>query len=681
MSILNHNKKYVKQPFFFGEEPGIYDSINLDDELYDIHQRAVAQIWQSTEFNFATCKGEFEIEDSGKDLMVETLKFQWQADSLACNLYTLLQPFITNDQLTQLILFNTYLECLHKDHQVLTPGGWVNISEINVNDIVAQFEPETKTISFVKVLDTISKPAKEGLIKFKSKYFEQMVTPKHRMPIYSGYEYVFKEGKIFKFFEAKDAPTHGSVFYPVSGFLSGENKYLTLEEKFWIAFQADGSIGDHNKYTGKRVKGLPYKFSFKKQRKINEFDKLLKNLGWHNTWCITSSGYKSYTVYVPFEHLKDNLVAKNFDWIDYSSISSEWCEEFLNYIMIWDGCLRPTKNCLGTYVNTNLKAVERVQTISHLAGYSGTYYEAVLTEGKKQTYHVTVTKRQQTAGNVVNKTYVEYTDNVYCITVPSGAFITKYNNTISITGNCVHSETYSEIVKNAFQDPLKTIEELSTDEVAIGRLAKIEEVFFNLRQAGLHYSIGKVSKEDIFIDVYKGVVALYLLERVQFVCSFAVTFSLGELGRFAPIVTAVRKICADEMIIHAETDLAILKNMRSDNFWETVDKDKLLPELDLMVNEVIQRECDWVDTVFEGRTLPGLTPDLLKEWALFNAQVVKKELGLPIDSKHKQNPLPFLNNYLTMNKLQSAPQEQELGQYLVGGINNDLENLDVDLDF
>ena len=77
-----------------------------------------------------------------------------------------------------------------------------------------------------------------------------------------------------------------------------------------------------------------------------------------------------------------------------------------------------------------------------------------------------------------------------------------------------------------------------------------------------------------------------------------------------------------------------------------------------------------------------LNSELIKEWVLFNAQVVKTKLNIEHDNKHKQNPLPYLKSWITMNALQAAPQEQEMGQYLIGGITNDLENLsDIDLDF
>ena len=356
-SILNFNKTYKQQPLMLGEELGIVDSIHVNESVKDVMDRALSQIWTHEEFNFTPCKSEFLEENDGTKIMIDTILWQWSADSAVCNLYTLLQPFISDDLLTQLVLFNTYIES-------------------------------------------------------------------------------------------------------------------------------------------------------------------------------------------------------------------------------------------------------------------------------------------------------------------------------------IHSFTYSEIVKNAFPDPQEAINSIAEREDIVSRLSKVNEVFSNFRQAGLDYAAGKRTLDvDLLRDVYKGVVALYLMERVQFLASFSITFALGEMGRFQPVVQAVRKICADETIIHAETDVLILEDLRRHPLWEQVNTEEFKDEVFQLCEEVIQGELEWTDVLFSDKSLPGVTVDSVKEWVLFNYQVVKKVLGYPLDNKYKQNPLPFINNYLTMNKLQSAPQEQEIGQYLVGAIDNDLDNLDIDLDF
>lgn len=353
--ILNLNKTYKQQPLMFGDEPGIFDTIHVNTEVKEIAERAVAQMWTAEEFDFKTCVPEFAEDNDGRDMMVDTILWQWSADSAACNLYTLLQPFISDDMLTQLVLFNTYMETLH-------------------------------------------------------------------------------------------------------------------------------------------------------------------------------------------------------------------------------------------------------------------------------------------------------------------------------------SETYSEIVKNGFQDPEKALNDIVQRTDVLSRLSKVNEVFAQLRQAGLDFSTGKrVLDASLLADVYKGVVALYLMERVQFLSSFAITFSLGHAGRFQPVVQAVRKICADETIIHAETDVLILKDLRNNPYWNEVNIPEFTKEIHDLMEEVINRELEWTDMLFEGRSLVGITPDLVKQWVLYNYQAVRKTLGFPVNSKYKSNPLKFMENYVSMNKLQSSPQEQELGQYLVGAIEYGYQNVSEDM--
>ena len=357
VEILNFNRTYKHHPLLLGEQPGVYDTIHVNQEIFDLHKRAVAQIWQADEFNFAPCAGEFLEQNDGRDLMIQTLLWQWTADSVVVNLYTLLQPFITDDSLTQLVLFNTYIES-------------------------------------------------------------------------------------------------------------------------------------------------------------------------------------------------------------------------------------------------------------------------------------------------------------------------------------IHSQTYSEIVKNAFKTPVEVLNSIKQDQPVLNRLNKVIEVFTQLREIGLQYSQGLITKEQAFPHVYKGIVTLYLMERIQFIASFAITFTLGEMGRFQPVCMAVRKICADELIIHADTDELILKDLQKDPLWPVTNTPQFHQEIVTIVEEIVNRELEWTDVLFENRTLPGINAELIKEWVLFNAQVVKTKLNIEHDNKHKQNPLPYLKSWITMNALQAAPQEQEMGQYLIGGITNDLENLsDIDLDF
>lgn len=637
--MLNTNKKYVRQPFMLGEEPGIYDSINMDQEVFDLYKRAIAQMWTEDEFNYAPCKAEFAENNDGKDLMVDTLKYQWRADSLACNLYTLLQPFISNDQITQLILFNTFMECLTPDHEVLTPKGWVGIADVKVGDKVMQFDPETRELEMVRVQGTIAKAYDDNICSFETDIIEgpvQMTTRNHRMLSLD------ESGKV-TIKTAEEIAYDEFNHFPVAGKKKGLiNKLSRIDKLRAHLLRPECQITE--KPDGNVLVTIE-----------NIDSKLLKLC---NKLDIHVETKNTLSVF----HVSETLMEAP----DFTDLSSEWCKNFLKY----GEKIGLIKN--GEILSRRYKH-NLITTIIHIAGYRVEYGE------RGQLLLVTSPYIQ---GSLMEKAWEHYKGTVYCITVPSGAFLVRKGRHISVTGNCIHSGSYSEIVKNAFPDPIKTIEDLSADEISSDRLETVSKAFCDLRQVGLDYTLGKVTREEVYADVYKGVVALYLLERIQFICSFAVTFSLGELGRFQPVAMAVRKICADETVIHAETDLLILKDMQKDPLWESTNTPEFQETLTKMVDEVIGRECAWVDQVFEGRKLPGLTPELLKEWAMFNAQIVKDNLGLKHDGKHKVNPLPFLKGWISSNTTQVANQEQNDGvQYLIGGISNDTDDVDIDLDF
>jgi ribonucleoside-diphosphate reductase beta chain len=67
---------------------------------------------------------------------------------------------------------------------------------------------------------------------------------------------------------------------------------------------------------------------------------------------------------------------------------------------------------------------------------------------------------------------------------------------------------------------------------------------------------------------------------------------------------------------------------------------------------------------------------------LFNARDVA--LFLDLTSEHKLpkiNPMPYMEQWLNMNKTQSAPQEQDQAAYKVGSVVNDDENANFSDDF
>nr|DAS11323.1 MAG TPA: hypothetical protein [Caudoviricetes sp.] len=240
----------------------------------------------------------------------------------------------------------------------------------------------------------------------------------------------------------------------------------------------------------------------------------------------------------------------------------------------------------------------------------------------------------------------------------------------------IHAFSYSEIVRNAFSDPEEVLRNMSTDENALARLAPVAAALDELEKIGHLYSQGKVTKDEVFPVLYKGMTAVYLLERINFIASFAITFGLGEMGMFLPIANCVKKICADEIGIHAEVDNYCLRHMRKEmHYWQDwKDNKQFQQEIIGLIDAVEESELTWTDFIFKDRTIVGLTPELVKDWVRFNVQMLKQSMDLPFEVKVKENPLPWMNNWLSLNKFQNAPQEIEKSDYAVGAMRDDLDD-------
>lgn len=246
----------------------------------------------------------------------------------------------------------------------------------------------------------------------------------------------------------------------------------------------------------------------------------------------------------------------------------------------------------------------------------------------------------------------------------------------------LHASTYSEIVRMSFDDPTEVLSEILAIKETIARMNTVNKVFSKLYTASHQYALGQISKEDCYDDLMMGVVALLLLERVQFMASFAITFTICSTGLFQPIGKAVQKIAQDELEVHAELDKEVLRiefaTERGKLFYRN-NKDRIKQ----LCDEVVQSELTWTDYLFsEGRDLVGTNASVVKNFVLFNAREVYTFLGIESEYKFpKVNPMPHIEDWIDIGKAQAAPQEQDNNQYRIQVVVRDDTQTTFEVDF
>jgi ribonucleoside-diphosphate reductase beta chain len=256
----------------------------------------------------------------------------------------------------------------------------------------------------------------------------------------------------------------------------------------------------------------------------------------------------------------------------------------------------------------------------------------------------------------------------------------------------VHGLTYSEIVRMSFDDPSVVLDEVLKVEESITRLSKVTEVMAKTHRIAHLYALGMVEDtQETYNAAFMFTVAMLVLERIQFMSSFAITFTICETGMFQPIGRAVQKIAQDELEVHVELDKAILRH----EF--TTERGKLAFEqckddIQALIDEGLVQELSFNDYLFsEGRSLVGFTPEIGKKWSAFNARDVYNFFRLqpsqyvldliPGKRLPATNPHRLMERWLNLGKLQGSPQEEKNPQYKVGVIQRDDDDVEFELDF
>ncbi|QTH80208.1 putative ribonucleoside-diphosphate reductase subunit beta [Pseudomonas phage pPa_SNUABM_DT01] len=232
----------------------------------------------------------------------------------------------------------------------------------------------------------------------------------------------------------------------------------------------------------------------------------------------------------------------------------------------------------------------------------------------------------------------------------------------------LHATTYSEIVRYSFDAPNQVLSEVLAIKEAMSRMETVSKVMGHSYRVGLRVSLGEIDRnsEEAYSAAFMFTVALFLLERVHFMGSFAVTGAIAQTGDYMPICKAVQRIAQDEAEIHVNVGKYVLQTematARGRAAWKA---NRQL--IDDMMLEVRASEMRWRNFQRDsGSKVPGVGWDEIGSYINFNCADAMDVLERPVDFKAPlEMPLPYMEKWLDVAATQAAPQEQDNGQYRV----------------
>ena len=93
-----------------------------------------------------------------------------------------------------------------------------------------------------------------------------------------------------------------------------------------------------------------------------------------------------------------------------------------------------------------------------------------------------------------------------------------------------------------------------------------------------------------------------------------------------------------------------------------------------MYMDVIREEKAWADYLFKHGPVIGLNAQILKDFVDYTAFNALKEIGIKYNNPHpKSTPIPWFNKHTDTSKKQTALQENESTNYVIGVMSDQLD--------
>lgn len=535
---------YLNQPMFFGDE---VSTARYDQQTYPIFESLIEKqlsfFWRPEEINISEDRGQYNQMTAGeKHLFDSNLKYQTLLDSIqgrSPNLAFL--PICSVPEVETWIESWAFSECLAEGTEVLTVTGWKDLKDVTIEDSCLVYDLDDGTSFFERPKRVVEYDMDTQLVEYKaknSKQFHQFVTPNHRMPV------VHRQGerdlhhkRVSYFKEAilQDYQSHHLA--PISGMLrstEGQSKVLEPIERLLIAIQADGTVSDH--YTGERCGTIPVWFNLTKERKIIRLETICQLGGFELTELTDDSrnNSKRLKVSVPVELLGD-IDPKTFSWVKLDKISSEWASEFLNEVSYWDSHrFGEEYTSTFTYTTGVKQNADIVQALSSLCGRSPRL--SVRVDDRKASYSdmysVNVICSAYKDGQSIERTLRDYKGKVRCLETSTGAFAIRYNGAVSITGNTIHSRSYTHILRNVVNRPEIILDDITVNENIIKRASQFTTYYDDVIQFNAKRMIegpGTPEQErEHKKALLRALCSVNALEAIAFYVSFACSFAFAE---------------------------------------------------------------------------------------------------------------------------------------------------------
>ena len=245
----------------------------------------------------------------------------------------------------------------------------------------------------------------------------------------------------------------------------------------------------------------------------------------------------------------------------------------------------------------------------------------------------------------------------------------------------IHSRSYSHIIRNIYNVPKDIFNTIHDTREIVGMASSVGKYYDDLhvincrkelnvnslpewqtRYAGLKL----VTEQEHIRAIWMALHASYALEAFRFMVSFATSLAMVENRIFIGNGNIIQLILQDE-ILHKEWTAWLINQVIKEDPRFVAIKAECEGEVYQLYRDVIREEKEWADYLFKHGPVIGLNANILRDFVDFTAKNALNEIGIKYtEPAPRSTPIPWFNKHVDTSKKQTALQENESTNYVIG---------------
>ena len=238
----------------------------------------------------------------------------------------------------------------------------------------------------------------------------------------------------------------------------------------------------------------------------------------------------------------------------------------------------------------------------------------------------------------------------------------------------IHSRSYSHIIRNIYNVPKDVFNTIHDTKEIVDMASSVGNYYEELHVVNCRKQLGeKVTEQEHVRAIYMALHASYALEAFRFMVSFATSLAMVENRIFIGNGNIISLILQDELL-HKEWTAWIINQVVKEDSRFAVAKAECEAEVYQLYMDVIREEKQWADFLFNKGPVIGLNANILKEFMDYTAAGALKEIGIKYQTPApKTTPIPWFNKHANTSNKQTALQENESTNYVIGVMSDVLD--------